>query len=240
MSFIRGVSKIETLKTIIAQYARDKKYFSIQELKSYLKYRGISYTDESVKKYLYNLKKEKQIFSAGRGWYSTINAPFVLDTKPIEEIVKSIQKNFPLLSFSCWSTEQLISYFHHLPTNFFIFVYSEKDFLPSLFEYLQQKNTPVFLNPLRIEVKKLFFEKRNVILRPSISREPVKDHYATIEKILIDLFVEKEKLFIIDDWDYLFIFKNILTNYRISVASLIKYAERRKVTNKIQKLIEEI
>jgi len=207
-------------------------------LKSYLKSQEISYTDESVKKYLYNLKKEKQIFSAGRGWYSTIKTSFVLNTQPVKELANCIQQEFPLLSFSCWSTEQLVSYFHHLPTYFVTFVYAEPDSLPSIRDYLRQKFNNVYLNPTKRDISSNFYlTEKTLILRPAISEEPQKEYYATIEKILVDLYLEKDRLDLMDSWEYHKLLHNIIDNFRINIARLLRYANRREVKNQIKELI---
>ncbi|OGB68621.1 MAG: hypothetical protein A2Y94_02010 [Caldithrix sp. RBG_13_44_9] len=193
--------------------------------------KNILYTDESVKKYLYNLRKSGKIFDAGRGWYSNLSDPFVLDANPIKDIITLIKHKFPLLPFSCWSTEQLKSYYHHLQTKFVTFIYSDSDYMANIADFLKEHKPKVILNPTRSEINKSFqFEANPFIIRPSISKAPTKEHRASIEKILVDLYIENKKLFIMGDWDYHNTLKEIISNHRISVATLIKYSKRRKVS----------
>jgi biotin operon repressor len=62
-------------------------YFSIHALRESLASQKLSYTPETVKVYLSQLKKEGLVFDAGRGWYSSIAEPFQLDTAPVEKLI---------------------------------------------------------------------------------------------------------------------------------------------------------
>jgi len=84
----------------------------MKELRKYLHQDSITYTNNNLKQSIYRLKLDELIYEAGRGWYSTIKEEFILNRRPIEKIVEIIKRNFPLLEFSCWSTEQLKGFFH--------------------------------------------------------------------------------------------------------------------------------
>ena len=59
-----------TIKESIIDYAKDKYYFHIKDLKRYFTEKGIKFEEDTLKKYLYLLKKNEVIYPAGRGWYS--------------------------------------------------------------------------------------------------------------------------------------------------------------------------
>lgn len=228
------------MKEAVITYARNKTYFSIDQLKSHLENQGINYSNESIKKYVYNLKNAGEIYDAGRGWYSNISQAFQLDKEPVKKIIDLVEKQFPLLSFSCWSTEQLRSYFHHLQAKFVTFVYSDRDYIPPIFEFLRENDFNAYLNPFQYEIKKSFLvEEDTIIIRPSITKAPSQDHFATIEKILVDLYVENEKLQLTEDWEFNNLFIEIISSQRISMASLLGYAIRRKVTDEIKSLLSK-
>jgi hypothetical protein len=200
----------------------------------------IQYKDESVKKYLYEQKRNKKLYGAGRGWYSGIETPFVLDTEPVQDIIDLLEKQYPLLSFSCWSTEEIKSYFHHIQTRFVTFVNADKDYLKTIFEFLKGTNPSIYLNPTQFEIKKSFnIEQNTIIIRPSISKEPVQNHLAKIEKILIDLFVETDKTALIDKWEFGKLFDKLVFTNRISIASLAAYSIRRKVKEQIKHFLKD-
>ena len=204
-------------------------------MKHHLDSENVYYSDLSIKQYLHNLTKENIIFDAGRGWYSTIEKPFLLDVGPLKNIIEFISNKFPLLQFSCWSTEQIKYYFHHLQAKFVTFIYTEKDFLTTVFESLRS-NHNVYLHPTIEESKKVFvIEDETIVMRPAISQEPTHDFYTTIEKLLVDFLIENKKLSLTSESEYQVIFQNIVTQYRINISKLFRYAKRRKVDSELKK-----
>ena len=230
------MDKMITLKGHITNYAKNKRYFNINDLRKYFDERGIDFKNDTLKKYLYLLKRENVIYGAGRGWYSTIKEEFVLDTKPVEEIRALIKDKFQLLDFSCWGTEQIKGFFHHLPSQFVTFVYADKDFLQALKDFLADNGYNTYLNPRKSETEKYVeLKDRSIILRPSISsREPKNQCFAKIEKILVDLFMETKKVNLMDREECRKIISNIILNYRINMAEMFDYAERRKIKEKMR------
>ena len=237
----RKKNKMTILKKYIFNYAKDRHYFNINDLRKYFDERGIDFKNDTLRKYLYLLKRETVIYGAGRGWYSTIKERFVLDTKPIEEINALIKDKFPLLDFSSWSTEQIKGFYHHLPSQFVIFVYADKDSLQTLKDFLGDNGYNRYLNPRKSEVEKYVeFKNRTIILRPSFSsREPKSQCLAKIEKIVVDLFMETKKVNLMDREECRKIISNILLNYRINMAEMFDYAERRKIKEKIREIYME-
>jgi len=230
------MKKMITLKEHIINYAKNKRYFNINDLRKYFDEIGVDFKNGTLKKYLYLLKKENFIYEAGRGWYSTIKPEFELNTKPVKELIALIKDEFPLLDFSCWSTEQIKGFFHHLPSQFVTFVYADKDFLQALKDFLADNDYNTYLNPRKSEVEK-YVELKNqtVILRPFISsREPKNQCFAKIEKILVDLLMETKKVNLMDMGECQKIISNIILNYRINMAEMFDYAERRKIKEKMR------
>lgn len=229
-----------TIKESIIDYARDKYYFHIKDLKKYFTEKGIKFRENSLKQQIYLFKKEKFIYPAGRGWYSNIQKEFNLNIKPTEKITKLLIEKFPLLEFSCWSTEQLKGFFHHLPSQFVTFIYTDKDFLSTLRDLLSENDYNVYLNPYKADAEKFVeLKTKTIILRPSVSSRVSKEkNLATIEKILVDLFMEMKKISLIDRDEYIKIFSNIIFNYRINIAEILDYAHNRKIKDQILNRID--
>jgi len=232
-----------TIKDYILKYSKEKSYFHIDEIKNYLVEKKINFKHDTLKKYIYILKKEKKYYSAGRGWYTTIEKEFKLDIQPIEDIVQLIHSKYPLLDFSCWSTEQVKGHFQHLPNQFVTFIYSDIDYLSTIRDFLIEKNYNVYLNPYKKEIEK-FVElknRENIILRPFVLGRIINENnFDRIEKILIDLLIEIERINLINQNEYLEIISNILLNYRINISEMIDYAYNRKIVNKINVILKEV
>jgi hypothetical protein len=231
-----------TIKEHIIDYARDIYYFHINDLKRYFTEKRIKFEEDTLKKYLYLLKKNEAIFPAGRGWYSNIQKEFELNIEPTVKITKLLIEKFPLLEFSYWSTEQLKGFFHHLPSQFITFIYANKDFLQSVKDFLIENEHNVYLNPYKIEAEKFVeLKTQTIILRPSISsRIPKEKNQEKIEKILVDLFMEKKKIGFIDEEEYKRIFSNVIISYRINIAEMLDYSHDRKIKDEIKNIIIKI
>jgi hypothetical protein len=218
------------LQTVILEFVEGKKYFSSAAVKDHLTKRKLKYAASTINQYLYNLRAQRKLFDAGRGWYSTLPEALKLDTLPVRDLALSVKAKFPLLRFSCWGTEQIQPYAHHLQTSFVQFLYVETDAITTVTEYLITKGYNAYRNPGVREFEKYFKRaNRSVILRTSITEEPVEDHYAIIEKILVDLYLEKDRANLMDGAEYKRVFKNLAYSQRINIARLLRYAQRRKV-----------
>ncbi|MBZ0201121.1 MAG: hypothetical protein K8H86_14710 [Ignavibacteriaceae bacterium] len=219
-----------SLKTEITNFSNNYSYLNLKFLKEELHKKNISFKDISVNQYLYSLKKDHLIYDAGLNWYSKISNQFEIDTVPIKPLSDIIKTSFPFLDFNIWSIAQLKNYFHHLFTQNVQFIYSDFESLNSLYDFLLNKNFNVYNNPDKRLLESHFNIKEDtIILRPSISEEPAKENFSTIEKTLIDLFIEGEKLNLFDRSEYKRIFYNIICSSRINISSMLRYSNRREI-----------
>ena len=226
-------------KTILKQILRDEclpalssksKYFSTEAVKAWLHKRNLRYSPTTLNRYFHEFTRTGLVFSAGRGWYSSLATAFNLDRKPLSNLVQVLTESFPLLEFSCWSTEQIGSYGHHLLTKYVAFVHTERDSMETAVEELRKSGWTAYLNPTRFEAAKSFHQTDStVVVRPAVSRAPVDGKYATIEKILVDLCAEMAGLRLLDLGEYQRLVVNLANTNRISVAALAEYAKRRSL-----------
>lgn len=218
------------IRSSIQPFVTGKKYFAVSALRKYLTKRSLRFKEQTVRQYLYDLKGRGVIHDAGYGWYSTIEKPFSLDTSPLADLVNLLTKKFPLLPFSCWTTAQIQGYSHHIPVRFVSLLYVDVDDVMPLFEFLRAKDFNVYANPGKAETEKQFMiGERTIVLRPHITEGPVEAYHATIEKILVDLFVEKDRLMLMDSAEYERVARNLLGSTRINMARMLRYARRREM-----------
>lgn len=231
----------ERLKNRILNFAEGKKYLNIPSSRKLLNNKGEHYSDQYMRQEFYNLCADGQLYRAGWGWYSTLPEAYELNKSVIKEQEKKISEAFHLLTFSLWSNRQLISHYHHLPTRYPTFLYLESDAMGPVRDYLLGEDLAVYMNPHAPEIEKNFsIDKNPFVLRPRITEEPTDGHFATTEKILVDLFIEKNKLHLMGVWEYQEIFYSITERYRINMGSLLRYGERRKVRSPLQELIRPL
>ena len=229
---------MSAIKTQVEMSIQGKKYLSVEQVKTELKNKlDREIKDRTIKQYLYNLKKVGKLFDAGRGWYSTIEQEFKLDKFPVAPLVEKMVEKYPELEFCVWSTEQIAGYYHHLPTKFSTFLYIDTNFISSIADYFRGGEYRVLKNPDPQEMTKNFFIEENpIVIRPQITEEPRDGHYATIQKIMVDLCVEKGSP-AMDEGEYVRIFENLVMDHRINVAKSLRYASRRSCKEEIQNLL---
>jgi len=216
----------DLLKNEIAKKMKEnRRYFNREDMRN-LASQGQSGT---LNRYLVDFNKEGILYGAGRRWYSFIKQSFELDRQPVKKIVTALEKKYPLLSFSVWSTEQLKSFAHHMLARFVIFVYVDRDDMSGVYDFLKDIGYDVWLNPRGNEARKFSIGERTLVIRPAISRERSSDHFADIEKILVDLFVEATALNLMDEDEYYRILGSALMSGRFDVGALLNYARRRKL-----------
>ena len=206
-------------------------YFNYDDIKKLLKEKKIQITNPTLKTYLHSFRKDKLIFDAGKGWYSSIEKQFELNKEPIKKIIKTINQKLPLLSFSCWSTEQLNSFTHHILSKFITFVYTDSDYIRNTAEILNDAGYSAYENPTKAEIEKLFkLNEKTVVLRPSISKQPENsDNCSSIEKILVDFLIENRKFRIMENSEAEQVVKNAINSGRLNISALFSYAKRREL-----------
>jgi hypothetical protein len=216
-------------ETCLPALAVEGKYFSIQTVRQSLRTNGVAPKRETISRYLVDLVKSGSLFNAGRGWYSTLPQPLLINAAPVKEVIQQVESAFPLLAFSCWSTEQVNPYMHHLLAKFVTFICADRDLMAAVFDELAGwKDCRVYLNPSSKEARKTFrFGDRTIVLRPKTSEAPTGEgHVAPFEKLLVDLAIEIETLSLMSKGEFQDMAWRVVTSGRISMAALARYARR--------------
>ena len=214
-------------------------YFSIEAVKRSLVADEIELADRSLRKYLSKAMEAGIVSDAGRGWYSRHTNPVSLDPKPISKIIREVKKAFPLLDFCCWSTVQFNPFALHLIGQPTIFLYAESDALETVADTLKKSGWYAWANPGRVNAQRYVQPgEKTVILRPAISKQPEStDHVAPIEKALVDLSVESEKLQLLDSSEAQRIIDEVLGAGLLQVSVLLGYAELKREKFESRELI---
>jgi hypothetical protein len=213
----------------LTQAVPDFPYVSLSAIRRDLKAHKIIVQPATLPRYLHDLAKEGVIFDAGRAWYSTLATPFTLNREPVQELVDLLEKQFPFLDFSVWSTAQIASYGHHLLARFVSFVYTAKDAMESVADVLRDNGHSAYIDPtLQETARNLRMDDKTVIVLPEISGAPTDGKFATIEKILVDLYVEIQTIHLMDVLEFKRLMTNILSGHRVAIGTLIRYAENRR------------
>ena len=205
------------------------KYFSTETVTTWLNCRKLRCPQATLNRYLHEFTRAGLIQDAGRGWYSRLATPFTLNREPVSSLVQNLNRTFPLVEFSCWSTEQIKGAMHHLLSRFVTFVNVEADSMESVWEYLREAGWDAWLNPRGAEAARFAVRERTVVVRRESRKSPSKEPFAPVEKLLVELCFEVRDLRLMSLSDFHTMLVNLAGTRRIQVATLLSYAAERKL-----------
>ncbi len=212
-------------KDLIREYVKKHRYFSLAEV---IKETGLN--SQVTKNYLHAFKIEGIVFSAGGGIYSSVAKEFSCpENSRVAQIKRIIKKEFPLLDFIVWNTLCFQGYYHHMQTHNITFVEVEQDGILPVSERIARSYRFLFVEKKGHTFNPSFnITKDPIIIRPLISRSPRNGHNPRLEKLLVDLFIIKDKYMTMPNADYWELWRQMYSLYRINFGELISYARRRK------------
>lgn len=221
-------------KESVRKYIRKNRYFSLAGVTQETGLRR-----QVVKNYLHALKDEGIIFSAGGGIYSTVAKEFSCpENSRAAQIRRIIKKDFPLLDFIVWNTLCFQGYYHHMQTHNITFVEVEQDGIQPVADRIARSYRFVSVEKKSGNFNANFdITKDPVVVRALISRSPRQGHNPRLEKLLVDLFIIKDKYNTMPEADYWKLWHQLYSLYRINFGRLIDYARRRK---KLEALMPQV
>ncbi len=207
-------------------------YFSYDAVKAHLaKIAGAKVPASTLKTYLSKFVEDGVLFDAGKGWYSNLPDRLELNSESVQKIAQLLSEQFPLLEVSCWSTEQINPFMHHLLSRFVTFVYTDADALETVGDALSDAGHNVLVNPGKSDIEKFYGKtEQPVILRAAGSKEPAAvSGIAPPEKLLVDLLLENNKFFIMEPAEAENVLHAAIRSGRVNFAALLSYAKRKRV-----------
>lgn len=218
--------------TVLSQLRDGPAYFPNIAIQAAANDAELALTDGSFKAYLGEAVAKGLLHDAGRGWYSRLSEPVALDPKPVNKLIRIVEKAFPLLDFSAWSTVQLNPWMHHILARPIAFLYAPADSLESIGDHLRSEGWEVAVNPTDSAAPKTVRAgEKMVVLRPSLGRQPAPTrHQAPIEQILVDLIVETGPLGLMEHSEAGAVVEQVVTKHLVQVAGMLRYADSRRVS----------
>lgn len=186
---------------------------------------------DSLAVYLSEATAAGLIHDAGRGWYSRLSERVPLDSKPVAKLIRVVEKAFPLLDFTVWSTTQINPWMHHLLAQPVTFLHAPADTLESIGDKLRELGWEVPVDPGKKEGPKAVRPgEKMVVLRPTHSKQPAPaGRQARIEQILVDLQIEAGRVALMDASEAHGLIKSVLNHHLVQVAEMKTYADFRTV-----------
>ncbi len=180
-----------------------------------------------------DLRKAGLMRSAGRGWSTTKESSRFDYGVPVEGLVGKLDEWFPYAEVKCWSTHQLVDFFHHLPGTFYTYVYIDRSIMEQLRDRIEEfwTRSRVIVNP---SAESFLSERKtteNFVIRP-ITRddEVAPGKILPIESMLVDLASEAE--LILDGWDYGEIVRGLIAVSTIDAQAILRRIVRRRFVSR--------
>ncbi len=219
------------LHELLVALGKRAPYFSYKAIQASVNAAELELKNSSLKSYLSRAVKEGVVYDAGRGWYSRLSTPVKLDPAPLKPLVRAIEKAFPLLDFTVWSTGQLNPWMHHLIAKPVAFVNVPEEALEPVAEKLEDLGWTVLSDPDAAEGnKRLKPGERMVVVRRARQRIPEPmGRQARMEQVLVEVLLESVQLPIMDPHEAKNTVREVLESGLLQVSELQRYAESRGV-----------
>jgi len=180
---------------------------------------------------------------------------FIYEYTDSDLILKEkLESRFEDIELCIWNTSFLSQYLNLLPFDFFTFVETDKDYLDLIFDVLKS-NYKILYSPNQKELDLYSQRDNQVILKKLITRAPLDNLYEnniginsnirkskrvvyrpTIEKILVDIFVESNTFSIFSELHQIFL--GIFKAYCINFQKLFYYAKNRGIYEELRNFLE--
>ncbi|MHC1773510.1 MAG: DUF6577 family protein [Flexilinea sp.] len=223
------MSQYEFVKQKILTEITPEKEFSFDDLYQIPEVR-YSISKNSLKWILYKLRQDGILSSQRRGYYDigSIKPEKIQIRDKDVEIFNKLKSAFPNLTITVWNTLFFHQYMTHQPMNHLTFVETDKDATNVVFSNLREWNDEVYINPSKNEAKKYIPGENAIVVRKAIIGMPVTEiqniQTASPEKMLVDLFADDSILIAYKGEEMNNIFRNIFSDIRISIKTLLYYA----------------
>ena len=220
----------------------NKEYFQLENLFAFYQSFEPTIAKSTVNWRICSLVKTDIISRIGRGKYKCGNesafTPHV--TQKALKINSFMKINFPYLNYIIWHISEVNYVLQHLINKDAYYVEVERDAIDAVFEQLREK----FKYVLRGKTNEdLYFGESVIIVRSLVTGSPTQIvsnvQTTTIEKLLVDLFSDKEFEFL-QGYELTHIFNNAFSKYTININKLLRYASRKAKRDQIAKFIKTI
>jgi len=222
------------------QYFENKEIITFQDIENYYRTNEPEIPYTTINWRIYKLVHLGALRRIGKGLYqlgkTTIFIPPT--NSKMQKIETFLQKRFPFAHYCQWDLSRINSFAHHLINFNVSFVDVEKEVVDSAYYVLKEQFPKV------MAVQNLYdglSEFNNyIVVRTLITEAPIqktgKIHTATLEKMLVDLAVDKEFMTFQGNEIYA-IFESAMEQYTINQNTLLRYAARKNKKEEMRKII---
>lgn len=217
-----------SLYSVVEELAAARPYFSFPIVLKVLGDSPLAAKPGLLREYLSEAMEKKVIHNAGRGWYSSLPRPAVLNPEASSLLRESLSKRFPFLPHYLWSSMQVNPWMHHLLGKFVVFVYIESGGEDDVAAFLRKEGWNVIINPTTKTAKDFAPGERRVVIR-RIRRAFDPTTEPRVETVLVDLMLENSRLHLMDEGERQEMSRKLVTNHRVEIASLLARLRKHRL-----------
>lgn len=206
------------------------------------------YGDKSEYAIDYALRKaisEGIIYHLGRNQYAYGKQKHTYAHSYSEEatrVANEINEKYPEVDFRVFELMQLNRFVNHQFAHNTIFISVENDVVDYIFDSLRNEYPGrIMLKPKVDEYYRYLVDDQIVVLRlPSETPKGVGEFWKSrLEKILVDITVDKLMSKIVSESEYHLIFSEAFNRYFLDLSAMYRYANRKGAGRKFKKLLDE-
>ena len=223
-----------TIEGFIKRFSR-KSHFSKNDLLTYYLKSEPDLKDGTLRRRIALLKKRGIIHEVSRGIYSLQNKPLWIPAveNSVKSIYSKIAKHYIDINCCVWSTAWLNEFTNLQAFRHIIVIEAEKDVTQSVYEYLTDTGMKnLYFKPDRKEATYyLSNASQTHVVETLYTKSPlqlVKNTWVPrLEKILVDLFCDKDLFLAYQGSEMENIFRNAFKTYAVNNSMLLNYSRRR-------------
>lgn len=195
---------------------------------------------------VYALKNDGVINTLKRGVYATKSKKDFEPTvsKKLKNLFSKVQNQFPYVDMCIWETSWLNNLMVHQAFSSSIILEVDKDAASAVFAFLQESQKNVYLNPGKHEVENYISAgQTSIIIKNLTVTSPLQEVQniivPSVEKIMVDLFVDDELFVTYQGAELKSIYQEFFNTYSVNQSTLKQYAHKRHIKDKLTSFLKE-
>ena len=220
-----------------------KSILSVQDIHAFYKTGEPSIPITTVRWRIFALVQQGILQRIGHGKYSFGKAKHYMPevNAQMKQIGQTINERFPFIKYCQWELSPVNAFAQHLINFNVLFVDVERDAMESVYYELKETESKVMLVQNLYDNISEFAD--NVIVRPLVTESPIAKienvYVASLEKILVDLYSDKEFVSFQGNEIY-HIFERAFEAYTINEQTMLRYAGRKTKREEIETILKTI
>ncbi len=232
---LHAVLRIDYITGQLMNHFKELPFFSRAELLDFYRQFEPEIKKTTFEGRIYHLKAKKLISSIDSKRFSLSYKPRfspMLENQQ-KDIFSKVEKQFHDVRCCIWSTKWMNEFMLHQPGRFITVLEVGDEAAEIVFHFLQDNNIRnMFFKPTAKEIENYISENfDSIVIESLVTKSPLEVisnvRVPSIEKILVDIFSDKNLYVVFQGSELSFIFNSVFKKYEIDFSKLFNYAKRR-------------